>query len=144
MIFPTIVEECNPAIHGLPDEAHRSALVRSIAHMMPAEPQRRDLHLMAAELAQRNRITSIRHGVLPSSIQIRATGPPLVGLCSKTTCFAISAHRVENCSSGLQCQPLLNFPQVFRVEPNICRAGNAVYLVRTADSNDRGSDSRIQ
>jgi hypothetical protein len=40
MIFPTIVEERNPAIHRLPNEAHRGALVGCIAEMMSTEPYR--------------------------------------------------------------------------------------------------------
>src|SRR5579863_161594 len=65
MVFPAIVEECNAAIHGLPDKAYRGVNVRRIAEMMAAEAQRRDLHVVATKLSQRNRITSVRHRVLP-------------------------------------------------------------------------------
>jgi hypothetical protein len=68
MIFPTVVEECNPAIHRLPNEPYRGATVRRISKMMPAESYRRDLDVVAAELSKRNRITTVRHRVLPSSI----------------------------------------------------------------------------
>jgi hypothetical protein len=51
VIFPTVVEEGNAAIHGLPDEAYRGAFVRCIAEMMPAKAYRRDLDFVATELS---------------------------------------------------------------------------------------------
>ena len=57
MIFPAIVEESHPAIHGLPDEAYRSAFICCIAQMMSAESHRRDLFLVAAELLQEMLVT---------------------------------------------------------------------------------------
>src|SRR3984957_20667676 len=93
MIFPAIIEECDAAIDGLPNEPYRGGLIRCIAEMMSAISYRRDLDVVATELTQRDgRSASIWHGAL--CIPTLATEPPICGVIQKDF-FAFPAPRVE-------------------------------------------------
>src|SRR5258705_13439381 len=92
MIFPTIVEERDAAIHGPPHEAYRRALVRYISQMMPTKAQRRDADVVATELSQGNRV----------SIRIRHYAPPAINPDSSS--YSGELCCAANVSSGSRAE----------------------------------------